>query len=587
MNRNRKRTLLGSTSVLEKISKVLPEAENKERDNGVWILPSMEIEPFVQSRMIAILKSTFTFIPGIGSKTEYNLRRQGIFTWDDWNERSCIPGLGEAKRRTIEDYLSRANQALDELDISFFVAHFPQKEYWRLYGIFLNKILFLDIETTGLSLYYNKITLIGTFNGHSIKTFVTGNNLGEIVQYLQDYKLIVTFNGKLFDIPFIKKELPRVEVPPIHIDLRYLLKSIGLTGPLKEIEEKLDILRSPNVQAINGREATVLWSKFARGDNEALGRLLLYNTYDIVNLQRLLHFCYQKKVEEIESRINFERRPLRHAETIKYRKDRKFTQILPFCDFDIPTITVGQPKNGLVKVRLNGDIWLKISRDKIGRTDVKIEDLIRKIVSHGCVPISVGIDLSGSEGKASGICILQDNEAYLDLVKTDEEIITKTLDAKPSIISIDSPLSLPKGRCCASDSCECRNHGITRECERSLKKRGVNSYPCLIGSMQKLTMRGIKLARLFREQEQEVIESYPGAAQDILRFPRKRVDLRELEIDLMNMGIKPFLNDRIITHDEIDALTSALVGYFYLAREYEALGNDEENYLIIPDLTNS
>jgi len=37
------------------------------------------------------------------------------------------------------------------------------------------------------------------------------------------------------------------------------------------------------------------------------------------------------------------------------------------------------------------------------------------------------------------------------------------------------------------------------------------------------------------------------------------------------------------THDELDALTSALVGYFYLAGSYEAIGNAMEGYPILPD----
>ncbi len=168
------------------------------------------------------------------------------------------------------------------------------------------------------------------------------------------------------------------------------------------------------------------------------------------------------------------------------------------------------------------------------------------------------------------------------MVKTDDELISKTVSANPTVISIDSPLSLPKGRDCEDDACECRRYGITRECERILKKRGINVYPCLIKSMQKLTMRGIKLTKLFEEKGYEVIESYPGAAQDILGMPRKRVDLKQLEIDLTNLGIKLFSKSDIIVHDELDALTSALVGFLYLADSYEAIGNIDEGYLIIP-----
>lgn len=583
MNRNGKLPRIGSAAVLEKNGKALLGKRSKEPENGEWVLPSGRAETFMQSKGIAMIKSTFVFVPGIGTMTENNLWRQGILSWDDWEGESYVNGLGEVKRRIIEDYLTRANRALDELDGSFFAAHFPRGEYWKLYGAFPDKTLFLDIETTGLSQYYDKITLIGTFDGKRIKTFVRGNNLGEIVQYLQDYQLLVTFNGKLFDMPFIKKEFPEVVIPPVHIDLRYLLRSVGMTGPLKEIEKKLGIRREECVQEVNGREATVLWRRFLRGENEAIERLLLYNIYDTLNLQSLLNFCCHKKVEEVEAKIKCGPRKPSIVEITEYGR---VAHSLPSSAFDIPMVATKHSINGSVEVYLDGDKWLEISRDKIERKDVKIESLIGKIRSNGYVPISVGIDLSGSEGKASGICVLQGNKAYLDLSKTDAEIIAKTVDAKPAIISIDSPLSLPKGRCCTNDSCECRIHGITRECERTLKKRGVNSYPCLIGSMQKLTMRGIKLARLFRDQGQEVIESYPGAAQDILGFPRKRVDLRELEIDLTNMGIKPFSNRKTITHDEIDALTSAVVGYFYLSGNYEALGNEEERYLIIPNLVN-
>ena len=223
--------------------------------------------------------------------------------------------------------------------------------------------------------------------------------------------------------------------------------------------------------------------------------------------------------------------------------------------------------------------------NNIKKTEIKIDKLIQRIEENGFKPLVVGIDLSGSEDKPSGFCVLKGRQAYLSMLNKDDEIISKTIDTKPSIISIDSPLSIPKGRHCINDSCECRKYGITRECERILKKRGINVYPCLIKSMQKLTLRGMKLSNIFENYNLSVIESYPGAAQDILRFPRKRINLKELEIDLLNMGIKPLSDKDIITHDEIDALTSALVGYFYLAGMYEAIGDIEEGYLIIPDLS--
>jgi len=527
-----------------------------------------------------MIKSTFIFIPGIGEKTEEYLWKKSILTWDDLKERAHIIGLSNAKRRIIEDYLDRAENALHKHDASFFAEHLPQKEYWRIYKEFRDKVLFLDIETTGLSLYYDKITLIGTFNGHKVKIFAKDNNLGKILNYLQNYEMIVTFNGKLFDIPFILKEFPEAKIPLIHIDLRYLLRSLGVTGPLKKIEVKLDISRPKDVQEINGREAAVLWSRFVKGDDQALEKLLLYNIYDVVNLQNILYLCYQKKIEEIKPKMNQNHSQQKLIDTLENQKAN--FHLDTFLKFNIPKITIQYSHNGLLKAYMNTELLFNINRKKIERIDIEVDRLIQKIRNRNCSPISVGIDLSGSEERKSGFCILQDNEAYLEVLKTDEEIISKTMSVRPAVISIDSPLSLPKNRCCADDSCECRKYGITRECERILKKRGINVYPCLIKSMQKLTLRGIKLAKLFEKQGFEVIESYPGAAQDILGIPRKRVNLKELETDLRNMGTKVSSERETITHDELDALTSALVGYFYLAGDYEAIGNIDEEYLIIP-----
>jgi predicted nuclease with RNAse H fold len=117
-----------------------------------------------------------------------------------------------------------------------------------------------------------------------------------------------------------------------------------------------------------------------------------------------------------------------------------------------------------------------------------------------------------------------------------------------------------------------------------MAKRGVKSYPCLIPSMQRLTLRGIYLGNEFRMLGCTVIESYPGAAQDILGIPRKRKSMEYLIKGLQSFGIKGVYDRKGITHDEIDAITAALVGYFYLAGKYERLGNEKEGYLIIPDI---
>jgi len=535
-----------------------------------------------------MITSSFIFIPGIGEKTEECLWKSGILSWDDF-KKADVPFLNETKKRIIEDYLELGRDALDRKDSSFFAENLPQEEYWRLYKDFGDETLFLDIETTGLSRHYDVITLIGTSDGHNIKIFLKDNNLSEIVDYLQNFQIVVTFNGKLFDLRFIKKAFPGIKMPPVHIDLRYLLRSLGVNGSLKDIERMLGLKRDSDVENIRGGEAAVLWTRFVKGDDEALRKLVLYNIYDTVNLEKLMQFCYLKKAEKkIEKNILPEMKMengIGQEKPFDDSERKEFGYRLVPSGLAVPEIRISREDNRL-EIRAGNETMLRVDRSKIKSTEIKVGSLINQIKNSGYKPLSVGIDLTGSENKASGICILEEGKAYLKTALTDEEIISAAIAAKPTIISIDSPLSLPRGRCCTSDSCECRKYGILRQCERILMKRGVPVYPCLIKSMQKLTARGIRLSRIFREKGFKVIESYPGAAQDILRFPRKRVDLEELKIDLMNMGIELCPGEEPIIHDEIDALTSALVGYFYLIGMYEAIGNDEEGYLIIPDLRN-
>jgi uncharacterized protein YprB with RNaseH-like and TPR domain/predicted nuclease with RNAse H fold len=528
-----------------------------------------------------MIQNSFIFIPGIGEKGEEQFWKGGFLSWEDLQGNIGLNGSNKPKNKIILDYLEKANDAINNLDISFFKKNLPQKDYWRTYKAFQDRTVFLDIETTGLSTYYDVITLICAYDGTNIKVFVKDINLEGIIEYLKTFSIIITFNGKLFDIPFLKKQYPDILIPPVHIDLRFLLKSLGITGPLKEIERRLEINRKDDIQHFSGRDAVVLWNQFLRNDSEAFRKLVQYNISDTFNLKKLMHFSYNEKVRK-DILPKLEQNNAQNSLFTKIKRNL-LSYDLASHNIEIPDVTIERQDNYL-HLYYNRSPLIIMNKDNIKRTELKIDKLITIINEKGNIPLVVGIDLSGSEDKPSGFCILKGKKAYLSMVRTDAELISAAAKIKPSIISIDSPLSIPKGRDCVNDSCECRKYGIMRTCERLLKKRGINVYPCLINSMQKLTSRGMNLSIVFENINLPVIESYPGAAQDILRFPRKRINLKELEIDLLNMGIKPYSQKEIITHDEIDALTSALVGYFYLAGMYEAIGDIDEGYLIIPDL---
>ena len=151
---------------------------------------------------------------------------------------------------------------------------------------------YLDIETTGLSRFYNYITIIGIYSCKGedseliqlVGSQITRDNLSRA---LETVNTIYTYNGSRFDLPFINRHLKvNLEAKYYHHDLMYDCWQNNLYGGFKAIERKLGIYRE--IQDIDGFEATVLWQKYKEfGDEESLRILLKYNEEDVVNLRAL------------------------------------------------------------------------------------------------------------------------------------------------------------------------------------------------------------------------------------------------------------------------------------------------------------
>ena len=194
----------------------------------------------------------------------------------------------------------------------------------------------------------------------------------------------------------------------------------------------------------------------------------------------------------------------------------------------------------------------------------------------------VGIDLAGVESRPTGFCVMDQNmNVKTSLLYTDDEIIKETLKTRPKVVAIDAPLALPKGR----RSLKIKSNVHLRECDRELLRMKIKFFPLTLGPMRKLTERGIRLKKILEKKGLEVVETYPGAAQDILKIPRKQHGLSKLKDGLEKFGVGK-LND-LMTGDELDAVTCALVGKFYLEKKHIAIGDQEEILMILPKMNNS
>jgi len=113
----------------------------------------------------------------------------------------------------------------------------------------------------------------------------------------------VTYNGKTFDVPFIENYF-RIRLNHAHIDLRYILGSLGYRGGLKHCEIQLGIDRG-DLREIDGFFAVQLWHDYKRTqDPKALETLLAYNIQDVLTLESLMVIAYNMKINDTPFNLN-------------------------------------------------------------------------------------------------------------------------------------------------------------------------------------------------------------------------------------------------------------------------------------------
>ncbi len=238
-----------------------------------------------------MLTNTFLHIPYVSEIVEKKIWNSNIRSWDDFLTNST----DFKNEELMKKYLMLSKDRYEKKDHEFFSSKLLSRYHWRAYEDFRENACFLDIETTGLSKDRDDITTIGVFNGKESKVFINGKTMNEFPDEIKKYSYIVTFNGALFDMPFIRAKFPDLKFNHFHADLRFILKALGYSGGLKSIERQMGIERESDLKDLSGRDAVKLWHRYKRdGDEKALDTLVRYNIEDIENLKTLMDFSYGK-----------------------------------------------------------------------------------------------------------------------------------------------------------------------------------------------------------------------------------------------------------------------------------------------------
>ncbi len=430
-----------------------------------------------------MIEQTFLHIPGVGHTTEQRLWRNGYNSWDHlweslnsgWSASDVLRdrfvqarlfdniGPREKHARTFAwlDCLDESRLAWKKRNYRFFTDLLRPSDQWRLLASVWSEALFLDIETTGLSSELHYATVIGALYQGKFHQWVWPQPLDELRELLQSARILVTFNGRRFDVPFLQTHVPDLSFPEAHIDLLYIANAAALKGGQKVVEELLGLKRDEGIRDLSGREAVLAWCSGLYGDQKAYRQLLKYNRADVEMMPQLAtRLC--DKLASLAKDVLKGPKLVANVRSKIGHKASEYESLHDAWEKHRPGLHLLQPK-----------LLHRFNRS----------------------PKIVGIDLRGNPERPTGWAVCDGTSAETCILFADDEIILRTLAEKPDLVSIDAPLALPRGRKSAFDDSSCRKDGgIVRDAERILWSRGVGAYPALIPHMQKLTLRGMQLA---------------------------------------------------------------------------------------------
>ena len=197
------------------------------------------------------------------------------------------------------------------------------------------KIGVLDIETTGLDPSRNKFILGGLFDIQTgtMHQFFAENRgeekqaLEEFYQLLSGFDMVITYNGKHFDMPFIARRMKAhgIGVKQLHDDmpsdaaslLPYNLDLYLVVNGHSPIKKFVPNLKQKTVEnymglwqsrddEISGAESVELYNRFEKsGDPELEAKILLHNSDDVLQLARLIKVLSKCDVHKAMYHLGF------------------------------------------------------------------------------------------------------------------------------------------------------------------------------------------------------------------------------------------------------------------------------------------
>ena len=255
----------------------------------------------------AQINNNLKLLPKIGVKSEQKLKKEGYLTIESLTNH-------EVHSHNASKFLLK----IDEMDYFEIIDTLNKNKYsdecknniLKSISLLNNKdFKFMDIETKGLSNV--PIILIGVAeikganivaSQYFLRDYTDEENIIEAyLSHLDENSVHVTFNGKTFDIPFIKNRCSyysmehNLDLP--HLDLRYFAKNLWGNKlnncKLQTIER--EIFNINRIDDVPGKYIPDFYDTYLKQDNIGpVVPIIEHNAQDIISLAYFLNKMYEE-----------------------------------------------------------------------------------------------------------------------------------------------------------------------------------------------------------------------------------------------------------------------------------------------------
>lgn len=232
-------------------------------------------------------------ISGVSPELEMKFYQQGVTSLEVLRNR-CASFFPATRAEKLNRAIRRF-QKFRKLEMTDAIVNaFPCGHRVRVVRDRFEKACFLDVETDG----YSRITCLSTCLNGEMRSFRDGANLDDFLEVWMRADVLVSFNGKRFDVPLILQTFGLSQVPA-HVDLMDEARHYGYVGGLKRIERMIGFMRKES-EGMDGEDAVELWRCYKKnGGTAALEKLIAYNQEDVKSLlalyQRILLLSLENK----------------------------------------------------------------------------------------------------------------------------------------------------------------------------------------------------------------------------------------------------------------------------------------------------